>query len=235
MKTYSEFIDEARGWNRRSQRSNNTPKPGPKSQQKEKPFGVVLVGLPGSGKTATAIHMASKGSGKSSIARHMATKGSTDQHEFDKSRKELGKSPAYFGPDLATHTFGGAKKSAEQGRNTVLSNTSIPRAHRNDAVQQLKKSGYDDVRVVLSPGSTKAAIRRNRKRTGTEPGSSRVPGFVMNSMKQGMKGTNPSRKGFRSTAGMSRSETRQARDEFKKLHKRFRFTKPAMKRSGAIR
>lgn len=220
MKKYSEFIDEAKGWNRRSQRSNNTPKSGPKSQQKEKPFGVVTVGLPGSGKSA--------------IARHMASKGSTDQHEFDKSRKELGKSPAYFGPDLAAHTFGGAKKSAEQGRNTVLSNTSIPRVHRNDAVQQLKKSGYDDVRVVLSPGSTKAAIRRNRKRTGTEPGSSRVPRFVMNSMKQGMKGTNPSRKGFSSTAGMSRSETREARREFKKLHKRFRFTKPAMKRSGAI-
>jgi hypothetical protein len=120
------------------------------------------------------------------------------------------------------HTYSGAKKSAEQGRSTVLSNTSIPKQHRQDAIDKLKDSGYKNVKAVLSPGSTKAAMRRNRKRTGTNPGEGAVPQFVMNRMKQGMD-------------GMSRSDKRELRANYKKLHKKERFTKPAMKRSGVIK
>jgi predicted kinase len=208
MKTFSEFITEA---NRRAQRSSKkgrTPKTGERSRGTDKPSAVVTVGLPGSG--------------KSTIAKHMVSKGNTDQHELDKSRQVLGKGPAYFGTDIVQHTYDGAKKSAEQGRNTVMSNTSIPRQHRQDAIQRLKDSGYDDVKAVLSPGSTKAAMRRNRKRTGSKPGEGAVPQFVMNRMAQGM-------------GQLSNAEKRELRSNYKELHKRERFTKPAMKRSGAIR
>jgi predicted kinase len=207
-KTFSEFITEA---NRRAQRASKAgrkPKEGERSRSTEKPSAVVTVGLPGSG--------------KSTIAKHMVSKGNTDQHELDKSRQALGKGPAYFGSDIVQHTYSGAKKSAEQGRNTVLSNTSIPRQHRQDAIDKLKDSGYDKVTPVLSPGSTKAAMRRNRKRTGSKPGEGAVPQFVMNRMAQGMQ-------------QMSRDERRELRSNYKKLHKKERFTKPAMRRSGAIR
>jgi predicted kinase len=198
-------------WNRKSEKASKEgrkPKEGPRSKQKEKPSAIVTVGLPGSG--------------KSTIARHMVSKGDTDQHEFDKSRRELGKGPAYFGPDLAAHTYGGVKRSAERGKNTALTNTTIPKPHRHDAVQKLKDAGYSKVDVILAPGSNKAAIRRNRKRTESAPGEGKVPEFVMNRMAQGMK-------------SISRAEKREMRSKYKELHKKYRFTKPAMKRSGAIR
>ncbi len=208
MKTFSQFIVEASRKSQLSSKKGKTPKDGEKSRQKKTPSAVVTVGLPGSG--------------KSTIAKHMVSKGNTDQHELDKSRKALGKGPAHFGQDIVKHTYDGAKKSASQGKNTVLSNTSIPKQHRQDAVDKLKDSGYEKVTPVLSPGSTKAAMRRNRKRTGTKPGEGAVPQFVMNRMKQGMK-------------SMKRSEKKELRSNYKKLHKKERFTKPAMKRSGAIR
>jgi hypothetical protein len=65
-------------------------------------------------------------------------------------------------------------------------------------------------------------MRRNRKRTGSKPGEGAVPQFVMNRMAQGMK-------------GISRKDKRELRGNYKKLHKKERFTKPAMKRSGAIK
>lgn len=208
MKTFLEFIAEA---NRRAQRSSKAgrkPKEGERSRGDEQPSAVVTVGLPGSG--------------KSTIAKHMVSKGNTDQHELDKSRQALGKGPAYFGSDIVQHTYSGAKRSVKQGRNTILSNTSIPRQHRQDAINKLKDSGYKNVKAVLSPGSTKAAMRRNRKRTGTNPGEGVVPQFVMNRMKKGMN-------------SMSRDERKELRSNYKDLHKKERFTKPAMKRSGAIR
>jgi hypothetical protein len=65
-------------------------------------------------------------------------------------------------------------------------------------------------------------MRRNRKRTGSKPGEGAVPQFVMNRMAQGM-------------GQLSNAEKRELRSNYKELHKRERFTKPAMKRSGAIR
>jgi predicted kinase len=209
MKTYSEFIVEASRKSQRASKAGRIPKEGLRSKEsQEKPTAHVTVGLPGSG--------------KSTIAKHMVSKGKTDQHELDKSRKALGKGPAHFGSDIVKHTYDGAKKSAKRGRNTVLSNTSIPKQHRQDAIDKLKDSGYDKVTPVLAPGSTKAAMRRNRKRTGSKPGEGAVPQFVMNRMAQGMK-------------GISRKDKRELRGNYKKLHKKERFTKPAMKRSGAIK
>ena len=173
MKTFSEFIAEANRKAQKASKAGRKPKEGARSDSDDKPSAIVTVGLPGSG--------------KSTIAKHMVSKGNTDQHELDKSRQALGKGPAYFGSDIVKHTYDGAKKSASQGRSTVLSNTSIPKQHRKDAVDKLKDSGYDRVKAVLSPGSTKAAMRRNRKRTGSKPGEGAVPQFVMDRMAQGMK------------------------------------------------
>lgn len=209
MKSYSQFITEANRKAQRASKSGKTSKEGPRSKGDDKPKAVVTVGLPGSGKSTIAKHMVSKGN-------------NTDQHELDKSRQALGKGPAYFGQDIVKHTYDGAKKSAKQGNSTVLSNTSIPRQHRNDAIDKLKNSGYEDVTAVLAPGSTKAAMRRNRNRKGSNPGEGAVPQFVMNRMAQGMN-------------DMSRKERRELRGNYKKLHKSERFTKPAMKRSGVIK
>ena len=215
MLTFKRFIDCKESLiieeNRRSQiasKSGRKPKEGSRSKSDNKPNAFVTVGLPGSG--------------KSTIAKHMVSKGNTDQHELDKSRQALGKGPAYFGQDIVQHTYAGAKNSAEQGKNTILSNTSIPRQHRQAAIDNLTDAGYEDVRAVLAPGSTKAAMRRNRNRRGSKPGEGAVPQFVMNRMAQGMQ-------------QMSRDERRELRRNYKELHKKERFTKPAMKRSGAIR
>lgn len=208
MKTFSEFLEEANRKAQKASKAGRKPKEGARSDSDNKPSAIVTVGLPGSG--------------KSTIAKHMVSKGNTDQHELDKSRQALGKGPAYFGSDIVKHTYDGAKKSASQGRSTVLSNTSIPKQHRKDAVNKLEDSGYDRVKAVLSPGSTKAAMRRNRNRTGSKPGEGAVPQFVMDRMAQGMK-------------SMTRKDKKELRGNYKELHKRERFTKPAMKRSGAIR
>jgi predicted kinase len=208
MSSFSEFLEEANRKSQRASKSGRKPKEGPRSKGDDKPSAVVTVGLPGSG--------------KSTIAKHMVSKGKTDQHELDKSRQALGRGPAHFGQDIVQHTYGGAEKSAKQGRSTILSNTSIPKQHRQDAISKLKDAGYENVTAVLSPGSTKAAMRRNRKRTGSKPGEGAVPQFVMNRMAQGMQ-------------QMSRDERRELRSNYKELHKKERFTKPAMKRSGAIR
>ena len=208
MKTFSQFITEANRKAQKASKAGRKPKEGARSDSDDKPSAIVTVGLPGSG--------------KSTIAKHMVSKGNTDQHELDKSRQALGKGPAYFGSDIVKHTYDGAKKSASQGRSTVLSNTSIPKQHRKDAVDKLKDSGYDRVKAVLSPGSTKAAMRRTSKGTGSKPGEGAVPQFVMDRMAQGMK-------------SMTRKDKKELRGNYKELHKRERFTKPAMKRSGAIR
>lgn len=208
MKIFSEFIVESNRKAQKASKAGRISKEGPRSREKSEPSAVVTVGLPASG--------------KSSLAKHMAAKGDTDQHELDKSRKALGKGPAYFGQDIVKHTYDGAKKSAEQGRSTVLSNTSIPKAHRKDAINKLKDVGYEKVTAVLAPGSKKTAMRRNRKRTGSAPGEGAVPQFVMNRMAQGMD-------------SMSKADRKELRGNYKKLHKSERFTKPAMKRSGAIK
>ena len=208
MKEYLTSITEASRKSQRADKAGKIAKAGPKSREKDEPSAYVTVGLPGSG--------------KSTIAKHMVSKGKTDQHELDKSRQALGKGPAYFGADIVKHTFDGAKISADQGRNTVLSNTSIPRQHRQDAINKLRDSGYGNVKAILSPGSTRAAMRRNRRRTGSNPGEGAVPQFVMNRMAQGMN-------------QLKRSDRRELRANYKQLHKTERFTKPAMKRSGAIR
>jgi len=208
MKTFNQFMTEARKRPaQRASKKGTISKTGEKSKGVEKPSAILTVGLPASG--------------KSSIAKHMVSKGNTDQHELDKSRNELKKHPAYFGKDIVKHTYDGANRSASQGRNTVLSNTSIPKQHRQDAIDRLKKS-YDKVTPVLAPGSTKAAMRRNRKRKGTKAGEGAVPQFVMNRMNQGLQ-------------NMPRKTKRELRANYKKLHKKERFTKPAMIRSGAIR
>lgn len=210
MKTYFEFLEEATRKSQRASKFGRVSKSGPKSKTNDnEPKGIVTVGLPASG--------------KSSIAKHMASKGKTDQHELDKSRKALGKGPAYFGQDIVQHSKDGQKSSRAKGRNSVVSNTSIPKPHRQKAEQDLKDAGYNKVSSVLSPGSTKAAMRRNRKRTpGAAPGEGQVPQNVMNRMSRGLN-------------SLKRKDKRELRSNFKKLHKQERFTKPAMKRSGAIR
>ena len=209
MKTFSQFLEESNRKSQRVSKSGRVPKSGPKSKTNDnEPKGIVTVGLPASG--------------KSSIAKHMVSKGKTDQHELDKSRKALGKGPAYFGQDIVQHSKEGQKSSRQSGKNSVVSNTSIPKPHRKKAEQDLKDAGYKKVTSVLSPGSTKAAMRRNRKRTpGDAPGEGQVPQPVMNRMNNSLN-------------SLKRKDKRELRSNFKKLHKQERFTKPAMKRSGAI-
>lgn len=216
MKTFKEFLEE--GWNRRSQRKSKRDGLTPTSEKDGRPKGYVVVGLPGSGKSSLVKHMKSKES-------------NVTQHELDKSRQELGKSPKYFGPDLMAHHQAGIKDAAKKGKTIVVSNTSIPKQHRQAALDNLSSQGYN-AKSVLPPTSRKAAQRRNRNRTGTEPGSSQVPKFVMNSMARQMKGINTRP---RSGGALSRKDAREARRNYKELHKKYRFTKPAMRRSGAIK
>ena len=59
-------------------------------------------------------------------------------------------------------------------------------------------------------------------KAGRKPKEGAVPQFVMDRMAQGMK-------------SMTRKDKKELRANYKELHKSERFTKPAMKRSGAIR
>jgi predicted kinase len=166
------------------------------------------------------------GSGKSTIVKHMRSKDpSIGHHELDKSRKALGKGPAYFGADLVQHQNKGIESDAKKGNTVVVSNTALPKAHRDSSLNQLKDLGYDAKAVVL-PTTPRAARRRNRNRQ-----EGRVPDFVMSSMSRQRKGINTNPRGG---GALSRKELRAGRKEFKKLHRKYRFTKPAMKRSGAI-
>lgn len=172
----------------------------------------VTVGIPGSGKSALVKHMQSRNP-------------NIGHHELDKSRKALGKVPSYFGADLVQHQTKGIESDARKGNPVVVSNTALPRAHRDASVNQLNSLGYD-TRTIVLPTSPRAARRRNRKRT-----EGRVPDRVMRAMSRQRRGisTNP-----RGGGALSRKELRAGREEFKKLHRQYRFTKPAMKRSGAI-
>lgn len=225
MKSYKEFITEAGspGWRRRSKRSK-TGIFGPQKQPDEnanKPKAYVTIGVPGTGKTSKVRHMKKRNPNVS-------------QHELDRSRQEMGKSPKYFGSDLMAHHKSGIESAAKQGKTIVVSNTSIPSAHRSSALSDLKNLGYDAKPVVL-PTSPRAARRRNRNRPAGEnqtPGSGQVPGTVMRAMSRQFRGINTNPRGG---GALSRKDKREGRKNFKELHKKYRFTKPAMRASGAIR
>ena len=210
MKTYNEFILEA------SRKPQIASKRGGKSKREPedtRPKAYVTTGIPGSGKTT--------------IVKHMQSQDPTiGHHELDKSRKALGKHPAYFGPDLIQHQNSGIEADAKKGNTVVVSNTAIPKAHRNASHSHLDNLGYDSKTVVL-PSSPRAARRRNRNRT-----EGRVPDFVMSAMSRQRRGSNTNPRGG---GAMSREDLRSGRKEFKKLHQKFRFTKPAMRRSGVIK
>lgn len=225
MKSYKQFITEAGspGWRRRSKRAK-TGIFGSQKQSDEnanKPKAYVTIGVSGSGKSSTALHMQKKNSNVS-------------QHELDGSRQEMGKSPKYFGSDLMAHHKSGIETAAKQGKTIVVSNTSIPRAHRNSALDDLRNLGYDAKPITL-PTSPRAARRRNRNRPAGEnqtPGSGQVPGTVMKAMSRQYRGINTNPRGG---GALSRADKREARKNFKELHRQYRFTKPAMRASGAIR
>lgn len=207
-----DFINEARAMKKYKPRRTS-----PRAPVDERPKAIVLMGRPATGKTKTV----------EKIRKDVPNLG---HHELDISRKETGKSPAYFGQDLMAHHNAGIRSDAERGNPIVVSNTSIPRAHRRAAVDNLTNLGYNAI-VALPPTSARAANRRNRNRTGTEPGSSQVPGFVMRAMGRQMRGINTNPRGG---GALSRKDLRAARAEYKKLHKQYRFTKPAMRRAGII-
>lgn len=217
MKTYKQFIKEA--WNRKAQKHSKKNGLKPAKEKDGRPEAYVTVAVPGAGKSAIVKHM-------------QANNPKVGHHELDKSRQALGKSPKHFGKDIMQHQQAGIESDAKKGNPVVVSNTSIPKAHRNAAISHLRQQGYN-AKIITPPTSPRAARRRNRKRTGTSPGSSRVPGFVMKAMsRQYEKGINTNPRGG---GALSRADRREARKNFKALHKRERFTKPAMRRSGAIR
>lgn len=204
----SEILTEAARKSQLASKRGWVSKPGPRSLVKNpKPVGYATIGIPGQGKSTIADKMKN-----------------TDVGEFDRERRSLGLKPHQFSGKILSNIYSRASESAKAGRNTILSNTGTNKGQLKDAIKKLKKSGYLEVKTILAPGSIKAAVRRNRKRTGSIPGQSRVPKAVMGRMIQGVK-------------QLSRSERREARKNYKELHKspQGRFTKPALRRAGLIR
>lgn len=217
MKTYKQFIEEA--WNKKARLHSKRHGVKPTKQKDNRPEGIVIAAVAGGGKTSHARHMQSRNP-------------DVGHHELDISRKDLGKDPKHFSQELMQHHTSGIEADAKKGKPVVVSNTSIPKAHRKAAVSNLERLGYNAKPVIL-PSSPRAARRRNRKRTGTTPGSSSVPGFVMRAMsRQYERGINTNPRGG---GALSRKDKREARRNYKELHRKYRFTKPAMRRSGAIR
>lgn len=204
----SHTLTEAKRQSQLASKRGRASKPGPRSLTKNsKPVGYATIGIPGQGKSTIADKMKN-----------------TDVGEFDRERRTLGLKPHQFSGKILDNIYSRANQSAKAGRNTILSNTGTHKGQLKDAISRLKKSGYSEVKTILAPGSIKAAVRRNRKRSGTVPGQSQVPKAVMGRMIQGVKSLN-------------KSERKEARKNYKELHKspQGRFTKPALKRAGLIR
>lgn len=213
MKTFKQFVNESMG-SRRSQRASKMGRTSKRSAPDNNPRLIYTIGEPATG--------------KSSFARHIQSKTpDTVDVSLDASRKALGKHPAYYGKDIAAHQDAGIRSAK---KDVIVSNTSIPKQHRQALERTAKEQGKTPVPVVL-PTSSKTANRRNRNRpVNAAPGEGRVPRVPMDSMSRGMRGTSTRPH----VKALSRKDKREARKNFKKLHKEYRFTKPAMQRSGAI-
>lgn len=204
-------------------------KPGPKSvPAHEVPTAYVTRVIPATGKSTIAKHMMADPSFRRSNRDRNRRKGApaptrtgVGEVNFDKIREREGRHPAYFGPELNQQVSSDAKENARQGKHTVHSNTTIPGVHARAAIQQMRDAGYERVKPITLPTSTKAAMRRNRRRTGTVPGSSSVPQGIMNRMARGF-------------SHIPKAERKEMEQNYKELHRTYRFTKPAMRRSGAI-
>jgi hypothetical protein len=212
MKTFEQFLLEAR--TRPSQRANKyRPKP-QKAPEDSRQKAYVTIGPPASGKSSLVRAIKKK-------------KPDLVQAELDQSRKALGKSPAHFGQDIIQHQNDTIRQASQERKPLVVSNTSIPKKHREGLSNTLQQHGYKPV-PVLMPASAKAALRRNRNRPqNAAPGEGRVPDFVMRGMGRKMKGNN-TRKG--GGGALSRKDRKEARKNYKELHREFRFTKPNLRR-----
>jgi len=212
MKTFNDFIMEAR--NRPAQRASKQRSRPQKEPEDNRPKAYITVGPPASG--------------KSTLVRSIKKKEpNLVQAELDQSRKALNRSPAHFGKDIVRHQDEVIKGAAQDKKPLVVSNTSIPKKHREGLSVTLQQQGYKPV-PVLMPASSKAAFRRNSNRpTNAAPGEGKVPDFVMNNMIRQTKGINVRPKGG---GALSRKDRREARSNYKELHKKYRFTVPNMKR-----
>lgn len=211
MKTYKEFITEAKV--RPSQRASKRGVVSKRKPKDERPEAHILIGPPGSGKSTL-------------VKRMQQVNPNVTQAELDQSRKELGKSPKHFGRDIMQHQSDVISKAKENRNPIVVSNTSIPKKHR-EALKTEIGNEYN-TKEILVPTSLKAALRRNRKRPESSvPGKGRVPEFVMRNMARQMGGVN-----VRPNTGgaLSRADKRAARRYYKKLHRKYRFTIPNMQR-----
>lgn len=212
MKTFEQFLAEAR--TRPSQRADKYRKKPQKAPEDSRPKAYVTIGPPASGKSSTVKQIKKK-------------KPDLVQAELDQSRKALGKSPAHFGQDIIQHQNDTIQQAAKDKKPLIVTNTSIPKKHRESLSNTLQQHGYKPV-PVLMPTSRKAAMRRNRNRPqNAAPGEGRVPQFVMNSMARQMKGINTRRGGG---GALSREDRREARRNWKAIHRKYRFTKPNFRR-----
>jgi predicted kinase len=210
--TINEFIMEAR--KRPAQRASKQRSRSQKEPEDNRQKAYVTVGAPASR--------------KSTIARLIRKKEpNLVQAELDQSRKALNRSPAHYGKDIVSHQDEVIKGAAQGKKPLIVSNTSIPKKHRESLSDTLRQHGYKPVSVLM-PSSSKAAFRRNSKRPmSAAPGEGRVPDFVMNNMIRQTRGINVRPKGG---GALSRKDRREARKNYKELHKKYRFTVPNMKR-----
>lgn len=212
MKTYKEFILEVSSYERR--RAIRLKNKGAQSPEADS---AVTVSLPGGGKSKKAKYLEQE---------HGARVG-----ELDRARKELGVSPAHYDRELGARANAPLEGGAQEGRFGIKSDTNTSARAQQSSINTLKNFGYKNPVLIIPGGRSieqniRVSMRRNRKRPDSGvPGSGRVPQAVMNRMANAM----------RHSGIANRTTRREMRRNWKELNKKFRLTKPRLKRAGLIR
>ncbi|HEY9793423.1 MAG TPA: ATP-binding protein [Candidatus Obscuribacterales bacterium] len=117
---------------------------------------VLLVGVPGSGKTTLAQRLVDRG--------YVWLNADQIRHEVHGDEGDQSKSEVVFGI-----FFSRLEEALEKGQDVVIDNTNINQKHRSPILQRAIKAGYQDIQLWVLDVPLEVCLERNKTRNRQIP------------------------------------------------------------------